>query len=175
MYCPFFNLIFLKSLTAAANLDRIIDQTIDYCRQRHTFGSPLISNQVIHFRLAELKSEVELLRSLVYRAAGILFRNLIKPQKLKFLQPIIDTSDGFIEGEDVTYLASIAKLKSGRLAREVVDSCLQYFGGMGYTQEMLISRAFRDSRVLSIAGGTDEIMLGIICKFMDILPKKKKD
>jgi citronellyl-CoA dehydrogenase len=46
---------------------------------------------------------------------------------------------------------------------------------MGYTQEMLISRAFRDSRVLSIAGGTDEIMLGIICKFMDILPKKKKD
>jgi len=75
----------------------------------------------------------------------------------------------------VTYLASIAKLKAGRLAREVVDSCLQYYGGMGYTQEMLISRAFRDSRALSIAGGTDEMMLGIICKFMDILPKKKKD
>ncbi len=75
----------------------------------------------------------------------------------------------------MTYLASIAKLKSGRLAREVVDSCLQYYGGMGYTQEMLISRAFRDSRVLSIGGGSDEMMLGIICKFMGILPKKKKD
>ncbi len=75
----------------------------------------------------------------------------------------------------MTYLASIAKLKSGRLAREVIDSCLQYYGGMGYTQEMLISRAFRDSRVLSIGGGSDEMMLGIICKFMGILPKKKKD
>ncbi len=72
MYCPFFNFIFQKSLTAVATLDRVIDHTIDYCRQRYTFGSPLISNQVIHFRLAELKSEVELLRSLVYRAAGIL-------------------------------------------------------------------------------------------------------
>ena len=48
----------------------MISETIDYCRQRETFGSPLINNQVIHFRLAELKSEVELLRSLVYRAAG---------------------------------------------------------------------------------------------------------
>lgn len=48
----------------------MISETIDYCRQRQTFGSPLINNQVIHFRLAELKSEVELLRSLVYRAAG---------------------------------------------------------------------------------------------------------
>ena len=175
MYCPFVNFTFIKFLTAVAKLDRIIDSTIDYCQQRHTFGSPLINNQVIHFRLAELKSEVELLRSLVYRAAGILFINLIKPQILKLLELIIDTSDGFIAGEDVTYLASIAKLKSGRLSREVADSCLQYFGGMGYTQEMLISRAFRDSRALSIAGGTDEIMLGIICKFMDILPKRKKD
>lgn len=74
----------------------------------------------------------------------------------------------------MTFLASIAKLKAGRLSRIVADKCLQYYGGMGYTKEMLISRAFRDSRVLSIAGGTDEMMLGIICKFMDILPKKKK-
>ena len=79
-----------------------------------------------------------------------------------------------IAGENVTFLASIAKLKCGRLSREVADKCLQYFGGMGYTQEMLISRAFRDTRVASIAGGSDEMMLGIIAKFMDILPKKKK-
>ena len=82
-------------------------------------------------------------------------------------------TDGLIEGENVTFLATIAKLKAGRLTRQVVDKCLQFYGGMGYTQEMLISRAFRDSRVLSIAGGSDEMMLGIICKFMDTLPKKK--
>ncbi|CAG2177754.1 unnamed protein product [Oppiella nova] len=135
---------------AVAQMDRIVNETIEYCRQRKTFGSPLIDNQVIHFTLAELKTEIELLRSTVYRAA-----------------------DAFISGENVTYLASIAKLKAGRLSREVSDKCLQYYGGMGYTKEMLISRAFRDSRALSIAGGTDEIMLGIICKFLDILPKKR--
>lgn len=77
-----------------------------------------------------------------------------------------------IKGETVTMLASMAKLKAGRLSREVADSCLQYFGGMGYTTENLISRVYRDSRVLSIAGGADEIMIGIICKLMNILPRK---
>lgn len=79
-----------------------------------------------------------------------------------------------IQGENVTMLASIAKLKAGRLAREIGDTCLQYYGGMGYTSEMLVSRFYRDSRSMSIAGGTDEMMLGIICKFMDILPGKSK-
>jgi citronellyl-CoA dehydrogenase len=83
--------------------------------------------------------------------------------------------DAMILGENVTMLASIAKLKAGRLSRIVADSCLQYYGGMGYTNEMPISRAFRDSRATSIAGGSDEMMLGIICKFMDILPGKGKN
>lgn len=82
--------------------------------------------------------------------------------------------DGFIEGDNVTYLASIAKLKCGRLVRTVVDQCLQCFGGMGYTTEIPISRAFRDSRVISIAGGADEMMLGIISKMMGILPKASR-
>jgi citronellyl-CoA dehydrogenase len=82
--------------------------------------------------------------------------------------------DGFVAGDNVTYLASIAKLKTGRLSRQVVDECLQFFGGMGYTAELPISRAYRDVRVSSIAGGTDEIMLAIICQMMGILPKKKR-
>ncbi|CAG2123420.1 unnamed protein product, partial [Medioppia subpectinata] len=98
---------------AVSQVDRIINETIEYCRQRKTFGSPLIDNQVIHFTLAELKCEVELLRSLVYRAA-----------------------DALMNGENVTFLASIAKLKAGRLSREVADKCLQYYGGMGYTNDM---------------------------------------
>lgn len=68
----------------------------------------------------------------------------------------------------------MAKLKSGRLGREVVDSCLQYWGGMGYMWEAGVSRAYRDIRLLSIGGGADEIMLGITCKMMGILPSKKK-
>jgi citronellyl-CoA dehydrogenase len=74
----------------------------------------------------------------------------------------------------MTRLASMAKLKSGRLAREVADSCLQYWGGMGFMWDNVVSRFYRDNRLASIGGGADEIMIGIICKYMDILPKKRK-
>jgi citronellyl-CoA dehydrogenase len=130
-------------------LDRLLDQTIDYTRQRQTFGKPILDNQVVHFRLAELRTEVEALRALTYRAV-----------------------ESYISGKDVTKLASMAKLKAGRLSREVTDSCLQYWGGMGYTWDNPISQAYRDSRLMSIGGGADEIMLGIICKLEGTLPGK---
>jgi citronellyl-CoA dehydrogenase len=66
----------------------------------------------------------------------------------------------------------MAKLKSGRLIREVADACLQYWGGMGYTDEVPISRMFRDMRLVSIGGGADEVMLQILCKFMGTLPRE---
>ena len=139
------------SITSHSSLEKIVRDTIAYTQQRQTFGQPLIDNQVIHFRMAELLTEIEALKSLNYRAA-----------------------DKYIAGEDVTYLASMAKLKAGRLAREVTDSCLQYYGGMGYMEETPISRAYRDSRLLSIGAGADEVMLGIICKMEGILPRKRK-
>jgi citronellyl-CoA dehydrogenase len=131
------------------SLDRLIDQTIDYTRQRQTFGKPILENQVVHFRLAELRTEVEALRALTYRAV-----------------------ESYVSGKDVTRLASMAKLKAGRLSREVADSCLQYWGGMGYTWDNPVSQAYRDSRLISIGGGADEIMLGIICKLEGTLPAK---
>ncbi len=137
--------------SALKGMEKVIDATIAYCKDRQTFGSPLIDNQVIHFRLAELKTEIELLRSLVYRAV-----------------------EDYVGGADVTMLASMAKLKAGRLAREVSDACLQYWGGMGFMWDNVASRAYRDTRLMSIGGGADEIMLGIICKLMNILPGKKK-
>ncbi|MES2090625.1 MAG: acyl-CoA dehydrogenase family protein [Pseudomonadota bacterium] len=144
-----------ERLYGAANslkmMDNLIDKTIAYCKERHTFGVPLINNQVIHFRLAELRTEVELLRSLVYRAV-----------------------EGYVDGQDVTRLASMAKLKCGRLVREVADSCLQYWGGMGFTWDNPLSQAFRDGRLVSIGGGADEIMLGIIAKLEGTLPKKAR-
>ncbi|MDO9196611.1 acyl-CoA dehydrogenase family protein [Rhodoferax sp.] len=131
------------------SLDSLIDQTIDYTRQRQTFGKPILHNQVVHFRLAELRTEVEALRALTYRAV-----------------------EAYVSGKDVTKLASMAKLKAGRLSREVADSCLQYWGGMGFTADNPISQAYRDGRLISIGGGADEIMLGIICKFEGTLPGK---
>jgi citronellyl-CoA dehydrogenase len=131
------------------SLDRLIDQTIDYTRQRNAFGKSILDNQVVHFRLAELRTEVEALRSLTYRAV-----------------------EAYVSGKDVTKLASMAKLKCGRLSREVCDTCLQYWGGMGFTWDNPISQAYRDSRLISIGGGADEIMLGIICKLEGTLPGK---
>jgi citronellyl-CoA dehydrogenase len=131
------------------SLDSLIDQTIDYTRQRQTFGKPILHNQVVHFRLAELRTEVEALRALTYRAV-----------------------ESYVSGKDVTRLASMAKLKAGRLSREVADSCLQYWGGMGFTADNPISQSYRDGRLISIGGGADEIMLGIICKFEGTLPGK---
>ncbi len=132
-------------------LDRLIDQTIDYTRQRQAFGKSILDNQVVHFRLAELRTEVEALRALTYRAVEM-----------------------YIGGKDVTKLASMAKLKCGRLSRELSDACLQYWGGMGYTADNPISQAYRDSRLISIGGGADEIMLGIICKLEGTLPGKTR-
>jgi len=77
-------------------------------------------------------------------------------------------------GEDVTRLATMAKLKAARLFRQVPDACLQFYGGMGYSRETLISRFFRDGRLLSIGGGSDEIMIGIIAKLMGTQPRPPK-
>ena len=129
------------------SMERSIEQTIDYTRNRKAFGKTILDNQVVHFRLAELATEIELLRSITYRACEL-----------------------YLAGSDVTRLASMAKLKSGRLRREVSDACLQYWGGMGYMNETPISRAYRDGRLGSIGGGADEIMLSIICKMMGTLP-----
>lgn len=131
-------------------MENILQETIKYTSERKIFNQPLLDNQIVHFRLAELSTEVELLRSLLHRAVGL-----------------------YIDGNDVTRLASMAKLKAGRLARELSDSCLQFWGGMGFTNEVFVSRFYRDSRLLSIGAGADEVMLAIICKYMGTLPSKK--
>ncbi len=126
--------------------EKALRTTIDYTRERSAFGRRIIDNQVVHFRLCELATEIEALRALTWQS--------------------IETHVG---GGDCTKLASMAKLKGGRLQREVADACLQYWGGMGYMEESSISRQFRDGRLASIGGGADEVMLGIIAKQMRLL------
>ncbi len=144
-----------ERLWVAANtiptVARAIDETITYTRERKIFGQPVLDNQVVHFKLAELQSELEALRALTYQATAML-----------------------VAGQDVTKLASMAKLKAGRLLRQAADECLQYWGGMGFMNETPISRIYRDGRVGSIGGGADEVMLSIIAKYMGILPRPGK-
>ncbi len=136
--------------SAILGLLRCIGETADYARERKAFGQSILDNQVVHFRLAELKTEVEALRGLTYMAL-----------------------EQYMAGKDVTEWASMAKLKAGRLLREVPDACLQYWGGMGFTWDNPVSRRYRDGRLASIGGGADEVMLGIISKYMGTLPGRR--
>ncbi len=136
--------------SAILGLLRCIGETADYARERKAFGQSILDNQVVHFRLAELKTEVEALRGLTYMAL-----------------------EQYMAGKDVTEWASMAKLKAGRLLREVPDACLQYWGGMGFTWDNPVSRRYRDGRLASIGGGADEVMLGIISKYMHTLPQRR--
>ena len=125
----------------------LIAETINYTRERKAFGRPILDNQVVHFKLAELQTQVELLRSLVYRAG-----------------------EAILAGEDSTRLATMAKLEAGRLGRELPSACLQYWGGMGFMTESVVSRFYRDARLAAIGGGADEVMLTILAKMMGTLP-----
>jgi len=144
-----------ERLWAAASciqsLTNCIQWTVDYAQERHLFGSTLADQQWVQFKLAEMKTEVESLRALTYMAC-----------------------EHYVAGEDVTEWATMAKLKAGRLNRLVPDTCLQFWGGMGYTWENKVSRMFRDGRLASIGGGADEVMLGILAKTMGITKRVVK-
>ena len=127
---------------------RAIDTTIAYTRERQAFGRAILDNQSVHYKLAEYQAELECLRAVCWQA----------------IEQIVD-------GQDATYLATVAKLKAGRLMRVIADGCLQFWGGMGFVDESPISRIYRDGRLTSIGGGADEVMLQILSKSMGILPR----
>jgi citronellyl-CoA dehydrogenase len=144
-----------ERLWAAASclqsLTNCIDWTVEWAQERKLFGATLADQQYVQFSLVEMKTELESLRALTYRAGEL-----------------------YVSGQDVTELASMAKLKAGRLNRIIPDGCLQFWGGMGYTLENKVSRHFRDGRLASIGGGADEVMMGILAKIMGIAKKPPK-
>ena len=133
------------------SLTNCIEWTVEWAQERKLFGASLADQQWVQFKLAELKTEVESLRALTYQAC-----------------------EHYIAGEDVTEWATMAKLKAGRLNRTVPDTCLQFWGGMGFTWENKVSRMYRDGRLASIGGGADEVMLGILAKTMGIAKRPMK-
>lgn len=118
-----------------------INETIEYLKGRIVFGKPLIAKQVLRHRIAEWLAEAEALKQLTYH---------IVQMKM--------------EGQDVTKQISMGKLLSGQLLVKVADGCLQMYGGMGFMNEMKISRFFRDTKLIAIGGGANEVMCEIISK-----------
>jgi citronellyl-CoA dehydrogenase len=138
----------IAAYSAVGGLRYALDRTIEYVRQRQAFGQTLADKQWVQFNLAQLIAEVDLARQYNYACA-----------------------EAVCSGADpvaITKMASIAKLKTGRLHREVADWCMQLYGGIGYMEETWTARYFRDSRLLSIGGGSDEMMLRIIAQLEGI-------
>jgi citronellyl-CoA dehydrogenase len=123
-----------------ASMD-MINMTVEHLKNRIVFGKPLITKQVLRHRLADWLTEIECLRHLTYHIV-----------RMK------------MEGLDVIREVSMGKLFAAQLTRKVSDGCLQMYGGLGYMNEMLISRYYRDARLFSIGGGADEVMREIIAR-----------
>jgi short-chain 2-methylacyl-CoA dehydrogenase len=117
------------------------DQALAYAKQRRAFGRAISSFQAISFKLADMATEIEAARLLVYRAARL--------------------KDA---GRDFSVAAAQAKLKTGRLAVRCAEEAVQIHGGYGYIEEYPVCRMYRDAKVLTIGEGTDEVQQMVIAR-----------
>ncbi len=118
-----------------------VDECVKYLKGRIVFGKPLIEKQVLKHRVAHWLAEIESLQQLTYHIVRL-------KEKIR----------------DVTREISMAKLLAGEILNKVAGGCLQMYGGMGFMNEMRVSRFYRDSRLVSIGGGASEVMSEIISK-----------
>jgi citronellyl-CoA dehydrogenase len=133
----------IAAISAAAGAQQCLDETIRYTQERTVFGKPILKFQVWRHTFAELATEIEAARWLGYRAVDLFNRK-----------------------QDAVKEITMAKLFAGELACKVADRCLQAHGGFGYAEEFPISRYYRDVRLITIGGGTSEIMKEILSKRM---------
>jgi alkylation response protein AidB-like acyl-CoA dehydrogenase len=121
------------------------DLALEYARERHQFGRPISSFQAVQFRLADMATEIEAGRGLVYRAAWLKDR-----------------------GRPFAREAAMAKLYTGELSNRVVDAALQLHGGYGFMDEFAISRFYRDQKVLEIGEGTNDVQRLVIARHLGL-------
>src|SRR5438067_12249626 len=133
----------VASIGAVAGMQQMVEDAIRYGNERGAFGKPLVKFQVWRHKLVEHLTSIEAARWLTYRACDL-----------------------FARKEPAVKEISMSKLFAGDLMQRVVYDCMQLHGGMGYVVETPIARAFRDVRLLTIGGGTSEIMKEIIAKLV---------
>jgi acyl-CoA dehydrogenase len=133
------------AIGAQAGAEQVLVDTIAYTKERHAFGKPIVKFQNTQFKLVECATQLEVGRA--------------------FLDKVIA---GHVAGKYLVKECSMAKLWQTEMAQQVIDTCLQFFGGYGYMLEYPVTRAFMDARVQRIFAGTNEIMKVIIAKQMGI-------
>ncbi len=135
----------LIAIQAVGAIDFAIAETVAYTQERKAFGQRVMDFQNTRFKLAECKTKAEVLRSFTNDCIGRL-----------------------IDGKLDAATASMAKYYGSEVQGQVMDECLQLFGGYGFMQEYPISRAYADARVQRIYGGTNEIMKELIARSLDV-------
>jgi acyl-CoA dehydrogenase len=133
------------AIGAQASAERCLEWTMDYVKERKAFGKPISKFQNTQFKLVEMATEVKIGRTFVDKLVA-----------------------DHIEGKNIVVDVSMAKYWTSEMACRVADGCLQLFGGYGYCDEYPISRAWRDTRVMRIFAGTNEIMKVVAAKFMGL-------
>ena len=133
------------AIMATMTAQLALEQCLAYVKERTTFGKPLSKHQVIRHKLAEMATQVNVAREYTYRCAARMQA-----------------------GESAIAEVSMAKNFATSVSTMVTDEAVQIFGGMGYMRESLVERLYRDNRILSIGGGTHEIMNEIIAKQMGL-------
>mgnify|MGYP006275951493 CR=1 FL=1 len=142
----------IGATSALAGARRALDRSIGYGRERKAFGKPILAREVWKHKFADLYTKAEAARALCYdTVADYNHERYEKGSEISF--------------ETVKKIA-MCKLYVGDVANEVMDTCLQFHGGMGYLEEMWIARAWRDQRLFRIGGGTSEVMKYMIAKIM---------
>jgi citronellyl-CoA dehydrogenase len=129
------------AITTVAAMEQMVNDAIRYGHEREAFGKPLIKFQVWRHKFAQYQSEIEAAKRLTYWAVEL-----------------------FDKKENPVKEISMAKLVAGDLAQRVAYDCQQFYGGMGYIEETPIARAWKDIRLITIGGGTSEVMKEIISK-----------
>lgn len=132
---------FVSLPSAYMGVENMIADTAEYLKQRVVFGKPLITRQTIRHKMADWLAEAEMLRQFAY--------HIVRMKN---------------EGLDVTKEVSMGKLLAANTLQKAVEGCLQMHGGAGFMNEMPISRAFRDARLISVGGGASDVMREIIAK-----------
>jgi acyl-CoA dehydrogenase len=131
----------MAAVLALSGAAQALEDTLAYLRERHAFGAPLAAKQVLRHRVADMATEIEAARHLVYHAAA-----------------------RYTAGRDCVTEVSMAKLFATEVANRVAYQAVQLHGGYGYMREFPVERFFRDVRLWTIASGTSEIMREIVAK-----------
>jgi citronellyl-CoA dehydrogenase len=135
----------IGAISSLAASDLLLQKTIVYCQQREVFGRPISKFQVNRHKIVDMATKIEAARQLNYHCADLY------NQKIPCVKEV-----------------SMAKIFAGGLSIEVANHCLQLHGGYGYMDEYDVSRAYRDARLITIGGGTTEVMKEIISKLMNL-------